>query len=323
MADRLHRLDDLDSRIVRELVSPTSLPSDVRVTYARIARKLGVDEETVRRRLKKVREKGVVVGWKMLVNPGLLGCTAAIVRLETHESRLKARLLPQLALMDGVVIVVDFRGPVTLVQLHSPTPDELQRRVERMATIARSPLPVVWPESAASVGMTMRATDWRIVAELIEDARRDLSDVADRLGVTRRTVERRLAMMRAAHAVHLAGQPNLDAIAGVVCDLIVGYESHEQKQQGDHWLLSEVSGVAFVNTALERGTILTFIRENLAESEKVLERARAGIAAESVELETIRSLTVITRWQAEKVRALADAGPGGRTRSTASIRAPT
>jgi len=300
----MHRPDDLDSRIIRELVSTASPQWDVRVSYARIARKLGVDEETVRRRLKKAKEKGALPGWKLLVNPCLLGCAAAVIRLGTQDSTLKPLVLSQLLLLEGVVIVVDFRGPTTFVELNYASPDELQRRVELMSTIARSPNPSVWRTISVPADITMRPRDWKIVRGLMEDARRDLREVAAQVRVSRRTVERRLEAMKDSRAVYLAAQPNFDAMAGVVCALIVGYSSVYQKQEGDRWLLSEIRGVAYVNAALERRTVLTFFRENLAECEKVLEMVREGVQAESVRMETIRRLTVSTRWQAEKVRTL-------------------
>jgi len=56
----LHRFDDLDVRIIKELASPASPQWNVKQTYSNIARRLGVDEETVRRRLKRAEERGVI-----------------------------------------------------------------------------------------------------------------------------------------------------------------------------------------------------------------------------------------------------------------------
>lgn len=50
----MHRLDDLDLRILKEIGSPSSLEWNVRVTYSSVARKVGVDEETVRKSLDDV-----------------------------------------------------------------------------------------------------------------------------------------------------------------------------------------------------------------------------------------------------------------------------
>ena len=93
-------------------------------------------------------------------------------------------------------------------------------------------------------------------------------------------------------------------MAGLVGALLVDYSSAEEKEVGDRRLLSDVGRIAYVNTALHGRTVVTFIRENLAECERVLLRARARLGARRVTLETVRSVTISTRWQDEKLRGL-------------------
>ena len=73
--------DDLDIRIVRALSSPSSFQWDVRITYARVAAGLGVDEETVRNRLGRMTDVRFLRGWQLILNPSLVGREAAIVEL--------------------------------------------------------------------------------------------------------------------------------------------------------------------------------------------------------------------------------------------------
>lgn len=299
-----HSPDDLDSRILRELASPASPQWDVRVSYAKIAKKLGVDEETVRRRLKRAKERGSLPGWRLLVNPNLLGCEAAAVRLTSGEASLKQDALPKLLLVEGVMVVVDFQGASLLVNLYYSSPKQLDRATELMASIAHSAETEIWRAHSTPTDVTMRATDWKIVQALQTNARRDLREVAEETRTSRRTVERRLAAMKEGHAVYLATQPSFDAMAGLVGALLVDYSSAEEKEVGDRWLLSDVSRIAYVNTALHGRTVVTFIRENLAECERVLLRARERLGARRVTLETIRSVTISTRWQDEKLRGL-------------------
>ena len=68
----IHRLDDIDVRIIKELGSPSSLQWNLRETYSNIAKRVGFDEETVRRRLNRAKERGALPGWRMMVNPHLI-----------------------------------------------------------------------------------------------------------------------------------------------------------------------------------------------------------------------------------------------------------
>jgi len=106
----MHRLDDLDIRIFKELGSPSSPQWNVRETYSNIARRIGVDEETVRRRLKRAQKLGSVPGWRMMVNPHLLGCEAACLDLEVEDEEAKDKTVSEVSKIDGVIKILDFRG---------------------------------------------------------------------------------------------------------------------------------------------------------------------------------------------------------------------
>src|SRR5260370_37680321 len=78
---------DLTSKIMREISSSPS-QWNARRSYAEVARKLGVDEETVRNRLKMMREMGLLVGWRLVVNARLLalGASNLVLELDDPES---------------------------------------------------------------------------------------------------------------------------------------------------------------------------------------------------------------------------------------------
>ena len=68
-----------------ELTSPGSFRWDIRESYASIAAKIGVDEETVRRRVNRARQSGFLKGWQLLLNPHLIGLESAGAQLEVDD----------------------------------------------------------------------------------------------------------------------------------------------------------------------------------------------------------------------------------------------
>ena len=60
----MHHADDLDVRIIKELGGSNPSQWNVRQSYSNIAERLGIDEETVRRRLKRAERLGSLPGWK-------------------------------------------------------------------------------------------------------------------------------------------------------------------------------------------------------------------------------------------------------------------
>jgi hypothetical protein len=105
----MHRLDDLDVKIIKELGSPNSLQWNIRESYSNIAKRVGVDEETVRRRLKRAEERGSLPGWKMMVNPHFLKCEAVGLDLEVGDEEKKDRAIAEVRRVDGVIKILAYR----------------------------------------------------------------------------------------------------------------------------------------------------------------------------------------------------------------------
>ncbi|HZW55343.1 MAG TPA: AsnC family transcriptional regulator [Nitrososphaerales archaeon] len=67
-------MDSLDAGIIREFSGPEGhYQWDIRQSYSRIARKLGVDEETIRRRIRRAEQVGLIKGGELILNPYLIG----------------------------------------------------------------------------------------------------------------------------------------------------------------------------------------------------------------------------------------------------------
>ena len=173
----MHRLDDLDVKIIKELASPSSPQWNVRQTYSNIAKRLGVDEETVRRRLKRAEERGAVPGWRMMENPHQIGCECASLDLEVKDEEGKDRAIAEIKLIDGVIKILDFRGKGLQVTLYHQNANVLSRRVELICSICGFSKPTVWELNFPHSHIRMSRTDWRIIDAMLDDARKSLEAV--------------------------------------------------------------------------------------------------------------------------------------------------
>ena len=106
----MHHPDDLDIRIMKELGSPASPQWNVRESYANIGKKLGVDEETVRKRIKRAKELGSLSPWLMKVNPRLIGCQAAGMDVEVEDEDGKAEALLKIMALQASSRSLIFKG---------------------------------------------------------------------------------------------------------------------------------------------------------------------------------------------------------------------
>src|SRR5579862_2820778 len=181
----MHHFDDLDVRIFKELGSPSSRQWNVRETYSNIARRIGVDEETVRRRVKRAEKLGSVTGYRMMVNPHLIECEAAGIDLQVADEKRKEEFVDEIRRIDGVIKILDFRGRGLQVTLYYPSEDVLQRKAELIKSICGpSEDPTLWKMEFPRSNVKLTTTDWKIVQNMLEDARKSLATVSRSTGVS-------------------------------------------------------------------------------------------------------------------------------------------
>src|SRR5689334_19343223 len=83
---------------------------NVRKSYVDVARSLGVDEETVRNRLKRLKDSGFLIGWRLLPNPSLFGRSSILQQLTFDSPMAKDDAISRLRQMDCVIVVASLYG---------------------------------------------------------------------------------------------------------------------------------------------------------------------------------------------------------------------
>lgn len=71
--DRGSSLDETDLKILR------LMQENARITYSELSRELGIPEATVKYRVRKLMEKGVIIGFYTLLNPRKIGFPFSII----------------------------------------------------------------------------------------------------------------------------------------------------------------------------------------------------------------------------------------------------
>ncbi len=297
----MHRLDDLDVRIIKELGSPGSPQWNVRETYSNIGRRIGVDEETVRRRLKRAEAMGSLPGWKMMINPHLLGCRAAGVDIEVRDEEKKDEAVAAILRVDGVVKALDFRGKGLQVTLFYPDDDALKGKTEVIRSICGGAEPTVWEIRFPSPSTRMKGIDWRIVDAMLDDARRSLESVSGSVGVSVRTVERRLTALANGRAVYLQGTPNFRRFAGLSCVFLVHCPYGKKKGAVDNLVLSKVQRTELSNTCSDEYSTLVMLFDNLFEADDALAWIRGLDGVERVSMGIMRELFVEQGWLRDEI----------------------
>lgn len=170
-----------------------------------IAEKVGTTPETVRKRVRRMEEKDIIEGYQVYPSLDQLDLTAAPIVFTVPDPDEKARAYERVGLIDGVLDVTDFHGPRLLVGLAHRSASERDRRIRLLAreTGDEAPRTFQAPEGGEP-DRRFTHLDWRIIQALRGRADRSFSDVAEDVGVSRRTVKRRVDRMTAEESLYVA-----------------------------------------------------------------------------------------------------------------------
>jgi len=260
--------DNQDIRIIRALASPHSFQWDVRISFANVAKRLALDEETVRNRLRRMNEVGFLQGWQLVLNPSMLGRKAAMVELGVNAPESKPRAISRLRLLEGVTLIDDFYGNKLAVQVLYVNVGTLERQVQLIASLCDWRTPVWWKLGFPPCDLTPTRTDWRIIQALRQNARGRLSDVSRDLRISTRTVKRHLQHLVEGNAFYLDPVLDLGKVGGVRCRLWVVCEANK-KEAVDQMILSGLPRIISTHTAPQEYSLIVVHCSNASEVQEI------------------------------------------------------
>jgi len=264
-----------------------------------IAAKLGVDEETVRNRVKHLRDIGFLLGYRLVPNPILFGLAFASVRVEFKDRESKETAIPQLAHIDGVINIVSTYDKSVLVTLLAKQDwDFAKLMVDFELDGEVSPVP------GLGLRMTrfhMSRLDWEIVSLLLRDAERKMGEVARQLKVSTRTVKRRINLMMKEAAIFAMPMVDLRKTEGI------SYQLRVQSEQGKKWeveksVAAKVGNLVFRASDLQNGSVFGFTGANVAEGNEILEWVRTQPGVNSAHMTITEKVVQVFDWLEAEVR---------------------
>jgi Lrp/AsnC family transcriptional regulator for asnA, asnC and gidA len=217
-------LPEVDRKIIR------SLQMDGRRPYVHIAKDVGVDEKTVRRRTAELREKGII-DITTVTDPALLDYGAiALCGLTVDISSTPSQVAAELARIDAVDYVVVATGRYdVIVEVLCRDSSDLLRVIEgeiRAVPAVRTceTFPYLWlhyqqqqwdaaqtdlaGEGRMDSGKVLDPIDRQLVKVLNEDARAPFRQIADQVGISESQVRQRVTQLTGSGAVRVMAITN-------------------------------------------------------------------------------------------------------------------
>ncbi len=298
------RTPGLTVRILKELTSPSSFQWNFRESYASLAKRVGADEETVRLTLKRAVEEGAVKGWRIVVNPHLFGQQLRGLQLDVDNEERKTEAISQLKLVEGVLLILDFHGKGMRIAFYYSNDNALDRKVKLIKSLCRFNGDVPhWYTDLPVPEMRLRPIDWSILQILLKDPRMEILPIAQKLGVSTRTVSRRLRLMTESHVAYLIPVRDVRKSRGVlVCYLVTC------STEGQRLVESEIAArghqVDFVYSSLRNHFLITILADNLAYAEDLLSLVRSIKGVSKTRMDIMKEFIFVDDWLDETVQSI-------------------
>ena len=271
-------MDKLDVAVIRELLqgAPTSpIRPEIRLSSRAVARRLGVSEGTVRARARRLVDSGFIRGWEVHPNPRLFGLNERAVMVDVAGGSKRAAM-EKLGLIEGTVLLVDYHGAGVGMVFFYKDEKSLSRKLDLIAMVAGgsvlSSADIPYPPCDLRLGLF----DWKILACLQKRIGASYAEVAQELGLSARTVKRRMdRMTNGGAAFVLASGDEAKLMDTVRCDLHVKWGDPKLRAKAEAELIRLLSDYNFFSGLWTNFSVFNLLVPNVQAAKELLEEASA------------------------------------------------
>lgn len=297
----MYKPDTLDLRITREIGAPQSTQWNARESYASIAKRVGVDEETVRKRIKRQEKLGILQGWRAAIHPNLIDCVDVYVDLEVGNIERKDEIISQLKFLEGVVVITNFEERGLSVLFYTEPGEALSRKIQLIRTMCGAD-ESIWASFLPPCDMKKPSeTDWRIIWSMRNDPRKNLSEIAKEARVTTKTVNRRLSFLTEHRALFLMGLPNFRQTTGITGNFLIFSPDRNRKYAVSESVISKFENTAFTAAAANY-LMFNIYFHNLSEAEISYAWIKKVEGVERVKMRIMKDLIFLSDWLDEQMK---------------------
>ena len=126
----LVELDDVDKKVLR------ALQKDARASFRRVGKEVGVSEATVFVRVRKLQEKGVLQGFKAVIDPKSVGKKLTAIMLIRAQPRSLVGMLDALKKLDDIYEIYDVTGQYySILKIRTDSTEQLSRIIDEIGMI--------------------------------------------------------------------------------------------------------------------------------------------------------------------------------------------
>lgn len=237
-------MDDIDIRVLGGLFASTSklgVRGVFRGSFKGIANELGLDEDTVRKRVKSLQRTGLLTGWDLYLNPGAVGCRVRSLRIVVDPKLDKAQVIRRIGMVHGVLGVTDMFSRTIAVFMMYKNDLSLKKSMELILGISNGEILLDYQSQYPQSNLQLSPTDWSTIQALRKDPTCSYKELGKTIGISSRAVKRRMERLIMGPVITVTPRVNLKALQGaVVADMVVSYRDPSFKASLDSRIATRI-----------------------------------------------------------------------------------
>jgi DNA-binding Lrp family transcriptional regulator len=205
-------LDELDMKILN------SLSRNCRTSYSSVGNQIGLTAKSVKARVKKMQSSGVIDSFLVKVNPLVFNYSKFCLLIVRNNKADEKHIERSLSLLGDIFDRVDGLGNISifLLAIKKEAEEKLKLLVDLVGQDLIQNQTIAFP----SVREQPTYTDFKIMRCLLANPRMEISDIAEKISISSKTVARRLEKMIENHVLDFTIHCNPKAIWGYIVSVV-------------------------------------------------------------------------------------------------------
>ncbi len=167
-----------------------------KISPTEVGKNLGLDEKTVRLRVKKMEDEGFIKYYQALPNLSLLGIQSiSLYSFEAADIPSKHEAIDYFRNSPYIIEIVDTLGPIFTAVLAGFNSEEIQKTVNEITGKLKLRQWKISDRNVATTTLTPTNLDWQIMRHLRYDALCPIKNVAEALSITYKMVDHRISKL--------------------------------------------------------------------------------------------------------------------------------
>ena len=276
-------------------ILPT-LARDCRTSYSSIGSQIGLTAKSVKARVKKMLDSGVIEKFIVRVNPAGFGYRAALVLVKTSHGITKDDIILRVKEFGDLAYHVHHMGSTFVAALIIKKPlDDIIIHALKERLKPATVINIVVTELSVVGSTDLSETDMRIIkCLLLSGARTEISDIAKEVGISEKTTTRRLNKMKEMRLLDFSLQCSPAAMIGYIQFVIPISVAKSHYHDVLERMYSEFQpNILYSPSIIEPEDILAFVLfgENVFVVDHVLARVNSFAGVNSADA------YILTKWQ--------------------------